>query len=238
MKKQKHDKLIELLSEYIPQEKNEHFERQRQTDNVIVWLTALSTGAIALILSQSDKLNIGNPIYLKVSVALLLLSIVSGVVYRSTYYPLEALWSKKYNYFKGFCLGFQMETFGPTELTENDTIETIAMKLKEDMGLDYDHWLKHDYLDRDFWVEHYYSWAKFWEKSEEDGLMELSRAIAILNNKDPKVAKNVLEGFPDEEEATRKKFSFLSSTCNIAYQSALLFFVLSICSLAVGYINS
>lgn len=237
MKKKTHEIIIDYYKDILPRFNQETTERLRQIDNVVIWLTAISTGAIAIILSQSDKLHIDNPIFLKISVALLLLSIICGVIFRSLFYPLEELWAQKFLYFETYCYSNSMKVSGPIEIKDIHEIEDIAKSLKNDMGLDYDHWLEHDYLNRDFWVEHYNTWADFWEKSEEEGAMELSKALAVLANEDPEKAKNIFTSQIDDS-ATRNKINRYVFISDWSYQLLLIFFVLAIVSVAVGYISS
>ena len=236
MKKQLHELLIDLYKNHLSRYQHEFTERHRQTDNIVVWLTAISTGAIALILSQSDKLHIDNPIFLKTSVALLVLSIICGVTYRSFFYPLEGLWAEKILYFEAYCYGRTSEVSGPIEIKDFHRIEDIAKSLKNDMGLDYDHWLEREYLDRNFWVELYNSWADFWKKSEAEGIMDLSKAIAVLTNRNPDEAENILT-LKTDDRSLRNKIKRYSSICNWSYQLMLIFFVLAIVCVAVGYIS-
>lgn len=115
------------------------------------------------------------------------------------FFPLEGLQAKKLLHFEGYCYGRNLKVSGPIEIQESHTIEDIAQSLKNDMGLDYDHWLEYNYLDRDFWVDHYIHWADFWKESEEKGIMELSKAIAILDNKNPEEAENILIAQGDDD---------------------------------------
>lgn len=235
MKKQAHQNIIEYLKELIPRYQQELVERQRQADHVIVWLTAISTGAIAFILSQSDKIHISNPVYLKGTVALLLLSIIFCVVFRAFYYPLEGLETQNLLFFEGYCHGVTSEIYGPIEIQEFHTIEDIAESFKKDMGLDYDHWLEHQYLDRDFWVDNYNRWAEFWKNSEENGMLELNKAIAVLGNENPNKLKNILEK-KERDASIRGKITIYRFICNYSYQLSLIFFVLSVGCIATGYI--
>jgi len=75
----------------VPNLKNEAFERQRQTDNVVVWIVGLSTGVLALILSNVEKITFLSVGGLKIVVICLLFSILSGVVFRAFIYTLEGL---------------------------------------------------------------------------------------------------------------------------------------------------
>lgn len=236
MKKKLHEYIGDFLKDILHRHQQENKERQRQTDNVVVWLTAISTGAIALILSQSDKLHIDNPIFLKISVSLLLLCIICGATYRSFYYPLEGLWAEKLFYFEGYCFGRTLDVSGPIEIKDHHIIKDIAQSLKDDMGLDYDHWLELDYLDRDFWVDHYNRWADYWNESEKKGITELSKAVAVLKNQDPEKAENILDSPQSDDSAVRNKIERYSFICYCSYQLILLFFVLAIVSLGVGYI--
>ena len=235
MKKQTHQQIIEFYKDLLPRYRQELLERQRQADHIMVWLTAISTGAIALILSQSANLNINDPIYLKVTITLLLLSIVFCVTFRAFYYPLEGLETDNLLYFEGYCYGVTAEFHGPRDIDDAHTIQDIADYLKKDMGLDYDHWLEHDYLNRDFWVDHYNNWAKFWGKSEEEGLEQLSKAIAILNNENPEKAINIFKE-KERDDSVRKKIIKYKFICNWSYQLSLIFFVLSVISVTIGYI--
>ena len=103
MKKQFHQILIDYLKEVIPQYKKEVFERQRQTDNVVIWITGLSTGAIALILSQADNITFISLVDLKYTVFFLLCSIVAGVIFRAYIYTLEQVESEIIMGFEGYC---------------------------------------------------------------------------------------------------------------------------------------
>ncbi|OGX59184.1 MAG: hypothetical protein A2447_02490 [Omnitrophica WOR_2 bacterium RIFOXYC2_FULL_38_12] len=91
MKKQIHHILAEYYLKVVPNLKNEAFERQRQTDNVVVWIVGLSTGVLALILSNVEKITFLSVGGLKIVVICLLLSILSGVVFRAFIYTLEGL---------------------------------------------------------------------------------------------------------------------------------------------------
>ncbi len=105
------------------------------------------------------------------------------------------------------------------------------------MGINYDHWLEHDFLDRDFWVEHYNTFAEAWKTSEEAGVMALSKAMAVLNNKNPDKAENILTAQSDEP-TIRKKTTRYSFVCDCSYYLILISFALAIVSVSVGYICS
>jgi len=144
---------------------------------------------------------------------------------------------KKFLYFDGYCFGYATDVSGPVEILDTYTIEDIAESLKDDMGLDYNEWLKNKHLDRDFWVNHYARWAKFWEDTEKEGMEDLNKMIAILDNKDPEKAENIATT-QYSDNSTRKKISFYSLICAWSYQLMSIFFVFAIISMGVGYICS
>ena len=147
MKKQFHQILIDYYLDNLRKLAEGHFERQRQTDKVIVWLTAISTGTLALIITQTDKITSVSTGWTKTTVGFLLFSILFGVTFRAFIYLLEIVQSELLMEFEGFCFGYSTEQNGPKEIVNTHTIEDIADSLKNDMGLDYDHWLE-DYQIR------------------------------------------------------------------------------------------
>ncbi len=221
--------------EAMPRLQREYNERQRETDKVVIWLTALSAGSVALIISNSNDISISNPIFLKLSVVFFILSIISGVTFRAHVYFLEQVQSLLLFDFMSFCYGYTTEHNGPIEIHENDTIRDIADSLKNDMGLDYDDWLSHEHLDRRFWVEHYQHWAKHWNEADEEGLKMLGRRFAPLLQKKPDETEEIFTK-PQQDDSTSFKFKLLTVICKVSYVSLLVFFGLAALSIAVGYI--
>ena len=233
MKKQAHQQVIDFLKEILPQYQQEVSERQRQTDNVVVWVSGLSTGAIALILSQFNNLFI-HPTCLKITVGFFLFAVVCGVTFRSFIYILEQLESILIMGLKGYCWGASSEFNGPVKLTEHHTIDDIAKSLKEDMGLDYDKWLQKDYLDRNFWIDHYNSWADFWRKTENEGLRNLGKVFAPLLGKKPEEAEELFFSKQDDKKTVQKTIRY-RNICNWSYALMSVFFVLAILSITIGF---
>lgn len=63
-----YETIIDFYKEILPGIKKEAFEQQKQTDNVVVWVAGISTGAIALILVKSANNTAIDLLYLKLAV--------------------------------------------------------------------------------------------------------------------------------------------------------------------------
>lgn len=234
MKKQLHDELLIFIRERFPKYLNDSHQRRRQSDNVVVWITGLSAGAIALIISQASKGGLISMACLKVTAGCFLISVLSGVVFRAFIYQLEELESSLAVHFEGYCFGASIEVRGPIEILDQHTKEDIARSLRENMGLDYDSWLQREYLDRTFWVDHYKRWADFWHQSERQGMRNLEIAIAPLMGKTSAEAEGFLSKQGDSSQ-TVATISRIRSICNNAYALLLISFGLAVLSIAVGF---
>lgn len=236
-----HKKSDQFAAEYfinaIPTIKAEIFQRQRDIDKVVVWLTALSAAAVGLVLTSSDKLAVSDPIYLKIAMVLFVSCILSGAIFRSLVYVFEGMQARLLLGFEGFCYGYTSGIKGPGDLPEEATKAQIAESLKDDMGLDYDHWLQHDYLDDQFWKELYEGWAAHWKKWEVQGLKDIGRAYAPVINKLPSETESMLLPSP-EPIATSKTYSALKWSCFVSYGLNLILFFLAVLSLVIGYVTS
>jgi len=235
MKKQTHQMLIDYFKDIIPQLKKEAFERQRQTDNVVIWITGLSGGAIALLFSYANSISFIPSVSIIISVLFFMCTIIAGVVFRAYIYDFERLDSLLLAKFEAYCYGSSYEPSGPIEITEHHTIQDIAESLKKDMGLDYDDWLKIEGLNREFWVKHYRQWADFWKRSEEEGIKSLGRAFAPLLYKTPEETEDIFFKKGDSKEIIQRA-SRLQNLCNKAYTYMLIFFGLSFITISISFI--
>src|SRR3989339_661706 len=139
--------------------------------------------------------------------------------------------------FEGFCYGFTLkdEVGSPILINENHTIKDIARSLKEDMGLDYDEWLKHDYLDRGFWVDHYKHWAEFWKKQENEGIRQLARALVPLIDKSVDEVENMLTGKVDDAKVLDRA-RLLRKICNYSYALMLCGLGFAAIAITMGFV--
>jgi hypothetical protein len=237
MAKMFHEQLIEFYDQRLSEFKKEIFERQKQTDNVVVWVAGLSTGAIALVLVKSSSNPIIDILYLKICVGFFLLTIISAVVFRSFFFNLQQKESDILMNFEGYCYGTTCDTYGPITITDQYTIKQIAESLKNDMGQNYDHWLENENLDRAFWVEHYQSWADFWNKQEQEGIKNLAKALAPLMGKLPQDVDETI--ITQNDNATKiKNLVQLRKICHITYLGVMFSFLLAITTVALGFFIS
>jgi len=235
MKKQMHELYMDHLKDAIPRSVEQFIDIQRQSDRVVTWQTAISTGALVLILAQSDNLNIANPFFLKSAVVSLLIGITSGAVYRAFVVPLEGLWRSNFSSFENYIAGYNSEEIGGVgELRDEDSIEDIARKMKEDFGVNHDEWLENDYLDREFWATMYTGWAELWEKQTTEGLESLNKEYAIMLNLDPATAPDLTDR--SDSSINRGIIRRYQTICNVSHIFTLVFFVVAVISLGMGYV--
>jgi hypothetical protein len=237
MAKKFHETLVDFYIKRLPEMKKEAFERQKQTDNVVVWIAGLSSGAIALILAKFTEISVIDIVWLKISVGFFLLTILSAVIFRTFFYNLQQKESDVISNFEGYCFGFTCESYGPITINEHYTIEQIAESLKNDMGLDYDDWLEKDHLDRNFWIEHYQKWAEFWEKQEQEGIHNLAKAMAPLLGKLPEEVDGTIITEQDNTDGI-KNLVKLRKISQSAYKGVMVSFLLAISTIAFGFFIS
>ena len=82
MKTQMYESLLETMLKSIPILKQSSNEQHQRFDNIVVWIVALTTGVLVLIFSQYKNISFIPNLYLKISVLLFMLTIISGVVHR------------------------------------------------------------------------------------------------------------------------------------------------------------
>ena len=139
--------------------------------------------------------------------------------------------------FESFCYAYTSDLTGPVDINDTYTIEDIAKSLKDDLGIDYDHWLEHEYLDRNFWVELYDGWAKLWHEQEIDGLKAIGRAYAPVVNKLQNETEDIF--LPKEAKNTiNKKYAIYEGICYWSYHIILISFCSAVLSMVIGYVNS
>jgi len=230
-----HERLMDWFLERTPSYRQDALERQRQADGLVVWLVGLSSAAIALILSGKGTLGSISPLALKLAVGTAFLTIVCAVLFRVFSYGLGQVESGLMEGFLSFCSAYRSTRHGPIEINENYSVEQIAERLKEDMGLNYDHWLGKGYLDRDFWLDMYKGFAKLWREQEAEGDRLLIKALAPLIGKDP---EEIAAAGRDEEGTMRlsRKANRFRKVCNWSFVLMTVFFVLSVAAVAVGFI--
>lgn len=231
-----HKTIINFYKDKLPEMKKEFFEPQKQIDNVVVWVAGLSTGAIALLLTKYDSNFIVELVYLKITVFFFLTTIISAVFYRSVFYFIQQMSLSLINNFEGFCFGYTAESFGPMEIEDYHTINDLADSLKNDMGYDFDFMLENQSLDRNFWVDQYKKMAKIWTEHETQGFKNLAQAIAPLYGKMPNEVNETLITKHDNTSQI-KKYIMLNRIAKWSYLGVMIFFLLAIMTISIGFLN-
>jgi hypothetical protein len=225
------------LRVWIPEFRKDYVERLRQTDRVIVWLVGLSTGGLALLLSQYSKIDSGLYCHIKWATIFLVSAIISGVVFRGVFYLTEALEVSHLFNIEGFCHGIGLEANGPRALPETCTPADIVGYLKDDMGSDgYEEWLKDD-LPRDFWVKVYMGQADLWNQFEKDGMRRLGEIMAPFVGKSVEEGAAILLENPEQKRKSVELLKVLRKVRDGAYYFTLLCFLLAIVTISVGVIS-
>lgn len=229
------EQIVDLLRNILPNIREELLERQRKNDTVIVWLVGLSTGAVALIISQIEKLNAIPIDFIIWTVGLLGGAILAGVVFRGCFYLIEQREAACLFHIECFCHGASMEPNGPRQLSSTSTIPEISQYLREDMGLDgYDSWIDKN-LPRDFWVKMYTDWADLWNKQERDGLANLGKRFAPLIGKTEKECETLFTK-EDKSSINGNALKILRWIREICYFGALGLFLAAVIALISGFI--
>lgn len=225
------------LKVWIPEFRKDYVERLRQTDRVIVWLVGLSTGGLALLLSQYSKLDFALYGYIKWASIFLVVAIVSGVIFRGIFYLTEALEVSHLFNLEGFCHGIGMEANGPRTLPEACTPVDIVGYLREDMGSEgYEKWLN-DNLPRDFWVKVYTGQADLWNQFEKDGMRRLGEILAPFLGKSVEEGEAILLENPEQKKRSVKLLNVLRKVRDGAYYFTLLGFLLAVVTISIGVIS-
>jgi hypothetical protein len=123
--------------------KEQGFKIAEFLDKIVVWLIGLSTGAILIILSKIKELPFAGTCTVKVTLILLVASIVTGILGRILYaialywgYSFMAILSSKIK-----MLGLSKK---PRELAGDETKENIYLLLQEDFNIDLPFILKNE----------------------------------------------------------------------------------------------
>ncbi|MCX5792401.1 MAG: hypothetical protein NTY45_09375 [Elusimicrobia bacterium] len=231
------EQLVEFIKIWIPEFKKDFFERQRQHDKVIVWLVGLSTGAIALLVSQQSKIGDFSLIYLKLTMLFLAITVFAGVIFRVCFYLIEQIDSDCFFHIESFCHVMSEDVNGPRELLPTCSASDIAQYLKDDMGIDgWDKWLIRDSLPREFWVKLYEDWALLWNKLEKEGLRNIGRTFVPLLGKSTEECEAMFSIPNPAVNQPNARLIALRKTRDFCYLSASVSFLLSILSIALGFL--
>ena len=234
-----------LLRDYIPFIKEMYFESGRQQDSIAVWLVGMSTGAIALIISQFRKFDPALYPILKWSVTFLTITIMLGLLFRMFQMFLQKRERSNLIRIQGWLAGYSLSsTFPLGELPEDASIEFIVRILYHHMGIDIDSNLIKKLVtenDAEYWKDRYKAYAKW------------SQHVEKVNQQD---VKNMLEGFfefianlegepPQKYEQTSKtdksagvRYRRIRKICTFSYTLMCISFAISVLFISWGFIKT
>ena len=131
--------IARFIKDNLPFFQEMYFESGKQQDNITVWLVGLSTGAIALIISQFVKFNHSLHLYLKLSVLFLSVTVMLGLLFRILHLLLQKKDRRDMASIKGWLIGYTKSSTIPLiELPEDTPAELIVGLLHRHMELDTD----------------------------------------------------------------------------------------------------
>ena len=128
-----------FIKDNLPFFQEMYFESGKQQDNITVWLVGLSTGAIAIIISQIVKFNHSLHLSLKLSVFFLSVTVMLGLFFRILHLLLQKKDRRDMASIKGWLIGYTKSSTIPLiELPEDTPAELIVEILHRHMELDTD----------------------------------------------------------------------------------------------------
>jgi hypothetical protein len=135
--KDSRNKLAEFLRDHLLSSRDSYFELTKQLDNIAVWLVGISTGSIALIVSQMGKFNLGLHLALKITVICLSLTIILALLFRVFHLFLQIKERDDFFGLIGFLSGSsEPSTVVPDKLPDGLSAKVIAECIYFYMGQD------------------------------------------------------------------------------------------------------
>ncbi|MET4082845.1 hypothetical protein ABIB40_002809 [Pedobacter sp. UYP30] len=107
------------------------------TDKFMVWIVGFSIGGLSLIIINLNKFDkTFSHSFLKSILVLLVISIISGIVYRIAFYTYQVYYQQIEFYLEGAFSNKEFMEIEPDDLTEETDIKEVIRRLKEDFGED------------------------------------------------------------------------------------------------------
>ena len=236
--------IARFLKDHLLSFKEIMFESSKQQDNIAVWLVGMSTGSIALIISQFGKFNPSLYLALKISVLFLATTIILGLLFRIFHLFLQEHDRNDLMRINGWLTGYgEFSTEIPIELPEGSSAEFIALCLYHYMGTD----VEPEFIesvkikgDVEHWRNQYEEYAKSHRNLEEakgqvvEGMVEnFHEFLARLEGVSPQQFKQTIEN--DKSTGIRKRR--LKKSCNIFYILMCISFAVSVSFISCSFIS-
>ena len=233
-----------FLKDHLLSFKEIMFESSKQQDNIAVWLVGMSTGSIALIISQFGKFNPTLYLALKISVLFLAATIILGLLFRIFHLFLQDHNRNDLMRINGWLAGYsEFSTEVPIELPEGSSAQFIALCLYNYVGID----VEPEFIesvkiegDVEHWRNQYEEYAKSYRNLEEakdqvvEGMVEnFHEFLARLEGVSPQQFKQTIEN--DKSMGIRKRR--LKKSCNIFYILMCISFAVSVSFISCSFIS-
>ena len=237
--------LARFLRDHLLFFKEMVFESGKQQDSITVWLVGMSTGSIALIISQFVKLDPALYPTLKISVFFLTVTIILGLLFRIFHLRLQerdrndlmsiVSWLGRYS---------ESTAEPPIELPEDASAELIASCLYDHMGIDMTLEFMIDVItknDVEYWRNQYEEYTAWYQRLEEINNQSVKEMIEGLETR-----MADLEGRPaqryeqivkqDKSKGIRKRR--IRKICTLSYISMCISFAISVLVISYGFIKT
>ncbi len=233
------------VRDLIPSFKEMMFESGKQQDSIAVWLVGMSTGSIALIISQFGKFDPALYSALKVSVFFLTGTIIFGLVFRIAHLFLQDRERHDLMFIMGWLSGHsERSTEALLELPEDSSAEFIASCLYNLMEIDMTPELRADIRtknDVEYWRNEYEETAELYRRLKEsehemkkDMIEDFDALIANLEGLPPRKYEQIVKR--DESKGIRKRR--LQKFCRCAYILMCTSFAVSVLFISCSFIKT
>lgn len=221
------------------------FESGKQQDNITVWLVGMSTGALALIVSQYGKFSSDSHSALRLTVIFLAGAIISGLLFRIFHLFLQRREHHDLMVTVGWLSGFRDKTTAvPIELPEDSSAEFIAWSVYRLLGLETGPYWK-QYVETNDDVEY---WRKEYEKAAAayNGLRDANLQCTLEMVKEVQAFMANLDGEPvekyqrslEEDPSRGINKRRLRRLCGALYTVMCISFAVSVLFISWSFINA
>ena len=237
--------VVQFLMDNILSFKEMLFESSKQQDNITVWLVGMSTGALALIVSQYGKFSPGSDLALKLAVIFLTGTIIFGLLFRIFHLFLQQRERHDLMRLMGWLSGFRDQpTAVPIELPEDSSAEFIAWSVYRLLGMETGPYWKQvveTNNDVEYWRNEYEKVVKLCNQLQEADLqctLEMSKkAQAFMANLDGEPAEKYQQPFEDNQSAGIRKRR-LRNSCGAFYVMMCISFAVSVVFISCSFIKT
>lgn len=234
-----------LLRDQVLSFKELMFESGKQQDSIAVWLVGMSTGSIALIISQFRKFDPALFSALKASVLFLTAAIVFGLVFRIVHLFIQDRERSDFMFIMSWLSGYsERSTEVLIELPEDASAEFIASCLYNVMGIDMTPELRADIRtknDVEYWRNEYEEATELDRRLKESEhelrknmVEDFEALIARSNGLPPRKYEQIVHR--DESKGIRKRR--LRRVCRFAYILMCVSFAIAVLFISCSFIKT